>query len=74
MSLKNPPDAKIYLRFTDQGDGTVAIKLVSDPHKSEWDPDNLSPAMILAMVALGGAMDSGEVVTVSTQKPTKGEN
>lgn len=63
MSLKNPPVAKIAILLTDMDDGRVTVKLISDPPKSEWDSENFSSAMVLALLAMGAVMDGGEVET-----------
>lgn len=45
--------AKIYFRMLDTTDGLVAIKMVADPKRSEWEEDDLTPAQVLALLAYG---------------------
>ncbi len=63
--------AKVYIRFMDKGEESASIKLVADPPQSEWDTKNLTPAQILAMLAMGAAMDAGEASADVDPEPTE---
>jgi len=55
--------AKVYFLLEDNEDaGTVKLKMVADPPRSEWLEDEFTPAQQLALAAYAGMLDAGKVV------------